>query len=150
MLLNLSWRDFLNRHPQKRDLNEHANMIQERLSLETDAQSRFKILETYKNLVALSKGQHFDNLQATFLHTTVHGPIQATEPTTYYALVGFHNRATAVKFDPKVLLHRSANISVPSMEDFLQCDNIQAVRDLKLESFTKAKQIPSAAVLPHP
>ena len=27
MILNLYWRDLLNRHPQKNDLNKHANMI---------------------------------------------------------------------------------------------------------------------------
>lgn len=148
MILNLSWRDFLNRHPQKNDLNKHANMIQERLTLEPDAQSKFKILDTYKNLVALSKNPHNNDIQATFFHTTIHGPIHLTNPTSHLALTGFHSRATAVKINPEELMHRSNPIPVPSLPTLLNCATTADIRALDVTTFTETLALPSAVVIP--
>jgi len=84
----------------------------------------------HPTLVCLSKSLVGKELQATFYHTLRKLSL-LDGSNECYALVGFGQRACAIRIEAKELFKFSKDSKIPSFEELMVCDSIQDIQDLK-------------------
>ena len=98
-----------------------------------------------KFIVCITKGPGPDTeLQATFNHTMLRKSFTDTEPTCV-ALIGFGNRASAVKVTPKEVFRQSPKIKIPKFSNLIKSDSIEDI--LALQRVVD-KRVDNYAILP--
>ena len=130
----LHWKNFIESHPANADYNKNLAALQSLIPESENDMNSYRRLADNKFIVCITKGQGPDaELQATFNHTMLRKSFTDTEPTCV-ALIGFGNRASAVKVTPKEVFRQSPKIKIPKFSNLIKSDSIEDILALQREN----------------
>lgn len=141
----LSWKHYLRSHPSVGEFNTNSEALQAIFDTSDPAQC-FRSLTENRILTCLTRSPMSTEVQASFLHASEKESFQQQKPYSL-ALMGFGQRAQAVRINPDLVFKTSAqNQKVPDYESFLDCTSLESTKSVTAGG-TKQK-IDTFAVLP--
>ena len=143
--MHLSWKNYLRYHAGVKELNLNPKALQS-LFDDPDPSSCFRALTENRILSCLTRSPMSSEVQASFLHASEKESFQQEKPFSL-ALVGFGNRARAVRLNPELIFVRSTQKQkIPTFDSFMMCISIDTVTSL--EAGNEKEKIDSFAILP--
>ena len=122
--------------------------IQTLVSPNENPQNNFQLLSENKTIPCILRSQWGKDVQITFFHSTKKVVILSLN-SDCFGLIGFIERAYAVRLNPKELFRLSSQKKpIPSFEELLTCRLIQEVNDLVPDQSMDLQKLHSHALLP--
>ena len=143
-----SWNHYLSSHEDRDTYVKQADSIQALIDSRESPKNNFRLLSENKILNCLSRSCSSSILQLTFFHSTRRKTIMSSEMECY-ALMGYGDRAYAVKIEPDELFKQSTQKKrIPSFLEILACDSEQDLINLKPSSTMDTEKLESHVLLP--
>lgn len=140
-----SWKHYITRHPNNKDINDNAGLLQQKFSTCTTPEATLNELIRLKHLICLSRIPLTEELQATFHHDAVSTSIAQTTPY-FFALTGFGDQARAVRISVTQQFSQSRAVKVPPYVDLMSCSSRDEI--LQAQISDPSRKLYSYAILP--